>query len=202
MYPRGYKYPWGYMYPGDTCIPADTCIPGDTCILRDTCIPGDTRIPGDTCIPIDSHAPASQCITVDPSASQCIAPHPSASQCIPVHPNASQCMGLHQTPSDSHPPAKVGDRWKTFKIKLIFGGIEGSSGEVSAKRSRIFGSRPNFNCQKMGCSKRSREQFPMVAGETPKNDDGRSFCPPPGSQLSSRPPVATTILKHGSACQT
>ena len=26
----------------------------------------------------------------------------------------------------------------------------------------------NCNCQKMGCSKRSREQFPMVAGETPQ----------------------------------
>ena len=25
---------------------------------------------------------------------------------------------MHETPSDSHPPAKVGDRWKTFKIHL------------------------------------------------------------------------------------
>ena len=95
---RAHDNLWGYIYPWDTCIPRGACIPGHTCISRDTCIPRDTRTPRDICIPIDSHALSSQCIT--------------------AHPSASHWMRLHQNPSDSHPLAKVGDRWKTMKVDL------------------------------------------------------------------------------------
>ena len=115
---------------------------------------------------IPVHPSASHCIA-HPSESQCISVHPSASQCIPVHPSACDSIRLHQTPSDSHLPAKVGDRWKTFKIDLerYRGQFRGG---LSEEIRNFWVSTQNFNCQKMGCSKRSREQFPMVAGETPK----------------------------------
>ena len=124
---------------GDTCIPADTCVPGDTCIPRDTCIPMDTRIPWDTCIPGDTCLARDRCIPIH-------FPSPT----IPLHHTPSPSITLHHTPSPSITLHQTLIYLQKMKIdgkhsKSIFGGIGGSSGEVSARRSRIFGSRPQIN---------------------------------------------------------
>ena len=117
-------------------------------------------------LPWSHHSP-SQCITVHHSASQCITVHHNASQCITVNHSASLCVTMHHNPSDSHLPPKDGDRWKTSRIDLrrYRGQFRGG---LSEEIPIFWAPTQKNNCQKMGCSKRSREQFPMVAGETPQ----------------------------------
>ena len=109
--------------------------------------PWDTCISRDICVPKDSHV--------------------LSWQSIPVHPSAWDSIRLYESPSDSHPPAIVADRWKTFKIDLrrYRGQFRGGLGE---EISNFWVPTQNFNSQKMGCLKRSWEQFPMVAGEPQK----------------------------------
>ena len=109
-------------------------------------------------------------------------PHHSALQCITVHPSASQCIPVHHTSSDSIRLYQTLIHLQKMQIdgkrsKLISGGIEGSSGEVSASRSRIFGSRPKkLIVKKWGVQKGPGSNFRWSPGRPPKNGDGRSFC--------------------------
>ena len=89
IYPLGYMYPWEYMYPRGYMYPWGYMYPRGYMYPQ-----GYMYLQGYIC------------------------PHRLSCTLMTVHPSASQCMRLHQTPSDSHPPAKVGDRWKTFKVDL------------------------------------------------------------------------------------
>ena len=76
-----------------------------------------------------------------------------------MRPSASKCIPVHQTPSDSIRLYQTFIHLQKLEIdgkrsKSIFGGIEGSSGEVSARRSGIFGSRPKFLFSKNGMFKK------------------------------------------------
>ena len=96
--------------------------------------------------------------------------HHNPPQPITVHHSPSQSMRLHQTLICLQKMEIDGKR-----SKLISRGIEGSSGEVSARRSRIFGSRPKkLIVKKWGVQKGPGSNFRWSPGRPPKSVTGRS----------------------------
>ena len=113
---------------------------------------------------------------------------------LELHHTSSHFTAIDHTPSDSNHLQKLeidGNRSKS-----IFGGIEGSSREVSARRSRIFGSRPkNLIFEKSGVQKGPGSNFRWSPGRPPKSDNGRS--PSLKTESDWLPPVAIKILFSG-----